>query len=74
MFTRGQFNGHDMYKKAAEIHSTNIIKIVKCAVSSMFAVTTVIIMSYMSYKSHAQYFYNIVCIDKKHNRKGMMEI
>ena len=73
MFTRGQFNCHDMCKTAAEIHSTNIIKIVKCAVSSMFAVTTVIILSYMTCKNLTQYFDEIVCIDK-HNRKAMMEI
>jgi len=62
MFTRGQFNGHDMYKTAAEINSTNIIIIVKCSVSLKFAVTTVIILSYISYKSHAQYFDKIACM------------
>ena len=41
--------------------------------ASMFAVTTVIILSYMTCKNLTQYFDEIVCIDK-HNRKAMMEI
>jgi hypothetical protein len=36
--------------------------------------TALIIFNYISYKSHVQYFYKIVCIDKKHNRKDMMEV